>query len=116
MRATVELFYEDGDDDNYVYNDYEAEIDFYAYFIPACVLALPEDCYPAEGDSGWELIGVKQDGIEVDYATLPPEVKEKISEKIQEWVDENGIDYIQDYNEECQAEARYVHFEDDLKY
>jgi hypothetical protein len=49
---------------------------------------------------------VKQDGNEVEFDDLDSDVKTHICTNVNEWVEENGLQAIQEYNDELRAEAQ----------
>jgi len=103
MQASIETFHETDED----YYDYEVEFEFSASYTPAKLDGPWEDCYPEDGNSEFEILTVKRDGVEVEFDSLDNEVKLSLRQSVDEWVEENGLQAIQDDIDECRGEAQY---------
>ena len=103
MLTSIELFHEDEE----CYYDIEVEFEFSAYYTPARINCRVEDSYPEEGDSEFEILVVKLDGKEVEMSFINSNIKKTINDSVEEWVSENGLEAIEEHNDECRAEAQY---------
>jgi hypothetical protein len=99
----VEILDEEGDVIDWEY--YDVEFEFDAYYTPANFNGHPDNWSPAEGDASSNIQTVWKDGKEVKFESLSAEAQIKINNDVVDWVNDNGVDYIQEYNEECRAEA-----------
>jgi hypothetical protein len=97
MNTSISLSDQEG-------TEYEVEIDFDADYTPANSNGHPDNWTPAEGDSSCKIISISLNGVDTTD-TIPPEIREELDSLAEEWVAENGVEYINEYNEECKAEA-----------
>jgi hypothetical protein len=106
MNTSIEVYNEDSD------LFLEINFDFSAYFTPARINCAVEDSCPEEGDSSWEIQKVTEDGKEIELSSLSKSIQELIDTEVQEWVDENGLQEIEDDEDERRGEAQYDAQED----
>ena len=84
--------------------DYEVEFEFEASYTPANRSGHPDNWTPEEGDCDFNISSISEDGESV-MEFMTSNLLTQFEEKVYEWVSENGVQYLEDYNEECKGEA-----------
>ena len=89
---TLAVYHERPDDDTgYEEDEYEVTFDFEASYTPAKLHGPPEDCYPADFDSDFNITKVEKNGEVVEFKTLPDDVRAKINAEVDEWIGDEGL-------------------------
>ena len=108
MNTTIEIYHEwEEVDGNCIDGTLKINFDFSAYYTPARINCRVEDSSPEEGDSSWEIQKVLFEEKEVEFDELPQYVQEHINETVNDWVEENGLQEIEDDDYERRGEAQY---------
>jgi hypothetical protein len=84
--------------------EYEVEFEFEASYTPANFSGHPDNWTPSEGECDQNIYSIYEDGEDVSNS-MESELRSQIEVKVREWVEQNGVQYLDDYNEECRGEA-----------
>lgn len=77
-------------------NEYQVFFSFDAWYTPAKLCGPPERCYPEEGGSEYQINEIRLNGVVKAITELPTETIDMIEYKVNQWVEEEGLSYIED--------------------